>query len=85
MTDLSPEDRERLVEAKFGELAYKFLNSEAGNKWFNEKVQALHEAAGTEPQQQQQQSSPQQSAQTNEKPRRRSLLEQSLSQALGLP
>lgn len=87
MSDISPEDRERLARSKYDEWWKENWERTFGEA-FDKRVVETHEAAGTQQQtrpphvsvQRQQQQEGQQ-----ERPRRRSLLEMSLSQMMGLP
>lgn len=76
--ELSPEDRDRLVRVKFGELATEWANSDDGRKWLDGYVNGLAEFTKNDPPQQQHQSTPQ------TRHRRRSLLDMSFEQILGI-
>lgn len=85
MTDISPEDRERLAKTKFGEWFDEFWDKkfkDAFDSGIEEvrKGMSDHPSAGGQQQTQQTPQSSQQQVQT----RRRSLLEQCFSQTFGI-
>lgn len=81
MSDISPEDRERLARSKYDEWWMDNWNRTFGEA-FDKRVTEAHEAAGTKPEP----PKVEVKRQDGERPpRRRSLLEMSLSQMMGLP
>lgn len=47
MSDLPPEDRQRLIRSTFQEYAEEFLRSDAGKRILDDYVKSLKDAAGT--------------------------------------
>ena len=45
LSGMSDEDRRTVLKARFDEMGLELLNSEAGRKWFLDRVQELEEAA----------------------------------------
>ena len=45
LSGMSDEDRKTIISTRFAEMASEYLNSEAGAKWFDEKVKAMTDAA----------------------------------------
>lgn len=82
MSDISPEDRERLARSKYDEWWKENWERTFGEA-FDRRVTETHEAAGTQPR------TPPEVRRVSEgerqPQRKRSLLEMSLSQMLGLP
>jgi hypothetical protein len=48
MSDLPPEDRQRLIKSTFQEYASEFLRSDDGKRILDDYVQSLKEVAGSE-------------------------------------